>query len=90
MLLEIFYDARRVSKTAWMVQMEMEGLKSASLEICKTIMRQNDLYRMSINLPRQAPKLKLANHGLKTRNGEVGIIKPWSYNTKLHYSIITP
>ena len=35
MLFDDFYYARRVSKTAWMVEMEME---SASLEIRKTIM----------------------------------------------------
>ena len=37
------------------------------------------------NLLQQAPKWKLANHGLKSRNDEVGIIKSWSYNTKLHF-----
>ena len=53
-----------------------KDLKSGSLEICKTIINNGaKMIGMSTNLARTAPKWKLANHGLKSRNDEVGIIK---------------
>ena len=75
MLLDSFYHARRVSKTAWMGRVDgrWKDLKSALLEIRKTIMAPK--YTECQRTYRQAPKWKSANHGLKSRSDEAGIIK---------------
>ena len=80
MLLDSFGHSRRASKTALMVDDgngNGKDLEFTSLEIRKTIMAPKWLtYGMSTNLTRHAPKWKLANHGLGSRDYEVGIIKP--------------
>ena len=66
-------SARQHGRWKW----KWKDLKSASLEMRKTIMAPKWL-RWNVNKLTAAStkKWKLANHGLKSRNNEVGIIKP--------------
>ena len=75
MLLDSFYHARRVRKTAWMGRVDgrWKDLKSALLEIHRTIMAPKCTECQQTY--RQAPKWKSANYGLKSRSDEAGIIK---------------